>query len=71
MDNVIPKGYILEINRKAIIDIGFGDLQWADMIKLVLILNDGFLNYGDMSGEDMEAINVDFKMVMNEKVFRT
>ena len=45
--------------------LGFNNPQWADMIKSAVILNE--VNYGGMSGKDVEAIAVGFKMVMNEK----
>jgi Tryptophanase len=47
--------------------LGFNNPQWVDMVKPSVILNEGFLNYGGISGRDMEAVASGFKLAMTEK----
>ena len=47
--------------------LGFNNSKWADAIKPSVILNEGFLNYGGMSGKDMEAVAAGFQIAMTEK----
>lgn len=47
--------------------LGFNNPKWADMVKPSVILNEGFLNYGGISGRDMEVVAEGFKIAMTEK----